>query len=99
VNDPLVGQQIIPPPSAEVNTEEEYQVSKIENGRIYQNELEYLIRRTGYDSLSWEPAKFVNCIQAVKECHKRYRMKLGLSEVFWTPQTKGGDNVTVPLTK
>jgi hypothetical protein len=57
---PLEGQVVLPPPSVEVDGEEEYQVSSIEDSRMYRNQLQYLIRWTGYDSLTWEPAKFVD---------------------------------------
>ena len=37
---------------------------------MYRNQLQYFIRWTGYDSLTWEPAKFVDGIQVVGEFHK-----------------------------
>jgi len=64
-----------PPPSVEVDGEEEYQVSNVEDSRIYRNQLQYLIQWTGYDSLPWEPAKFVDGLQAVEEFHQWYSMK------------------------
>jgi len=51
----------------EVNSEEEYQVSSIEDSRMYRSQLQYLIWWTGYDSLTWELAKFVDGLQAVDE--------------------------------
>ena len=69
VEDPLVGQQVEPPPSVEVDGEEEYQVSGVEHSRVYWNQLQYLIRWTGYDSLTWKPAKFVDGLQAAEEFH------------------------------
>ena len=38
---------------------------------IYRSQLQYLIRWTGYDVLTWEPAKFVDGLQAVDEFHQR----------------------------
>jgi len=75
--DPLVGQRIEPPPPVEINGEEEYQASSIEDCRMYKSQLQYLIRWTGYDSLTWEPAKFVDGLQAVDEFHQRYPQKPG----------------------
>jgi len=77
VEDPLEGQVVPPPPSVEVDGEEEYQVSSVEDSRLYRNQLQYLIRWTGYDSLTWEPAKFVDGLQAVDEFHRRYPGKPG----------------------
>jgi len=39
-------------PLVEVDGEQEYQVSSVEDSRMYQNQLQYLIRWTGYDSLT-----------------------------------------------
>jgi len=71
-NDPLRRQQVSPPPSVEVDGEEEYQVSSVEDSCMYRNQLQCLIRWTGCDSLSWEPAKCVDGLQAVGEFHQRY---------------------------
>jgi hypothetical protein len=56
VEDPLEGQAVLPPPQVEVDGEEEYQVSSAEDSQMYRSQLQYLIRWTGYDSLTWEPA-------------------------------------------
>jgi hypothetical protein len=96
VDDPLVGQRIEPPPMVEVDGEEEYQVSSVEDSRMYRNQLQYLIRWTGYDSLTWEPVKFVNGLQAVEEFHQRYPQKPEpLENVLRGLQTKEGNTVTV----
>jgi hypothetical protein len=68
--DPVDGQAVFPPPSVEVDGEEEYQVSSVEDSWMYRNQLQYLIRWTGYDSLTWQPAKFVDGLQAVGEFHQ-----------------------------
>jgi len=88
VSDPLVGQRIEPPPPVEVDGEEEYQVSTVEDSRVYRNQLQYLIRWMGYDSLTWEPAKFMNGLQAVDEFHQRHPQKPGpLDDVLGGPRT------------
>jgi len=88
VEDPLDGQVVLPPPPVEVNGEEEYQVSSVEHSRVYRSQLQYLIRWTGYDCLTWEPAKFVNGLQAVDEFHKRYPGKPEpLGNVLGRPRT------------
>ena len=88
VEDPVVGQVVEPPPSVEADGEEEYQVSSVEDSRVYLNQLQYLIWWTGYDSLTWEPAKFVDGIQAVKEFNRQYPMKPGpLEDVLGDPRS------------
>jgi hypothetical protein len=72
VEDPLDGQVVLPSPPVEVNGEKEYQVSSVEDSRMYRNQLQYLVQWTGYDSLTWEPAKFVDGLQAVGEFHQQY---------------------------
>jgi len=49
----------------EVDGEEQYEVSSIEYGQMYRKQLQYLIHWTGYVSLTCEPAKFVDGLQAV----------------------------------
>ena len=86
--DPLEGRRINLPPPVEVNCEEEYQLSSVEDSRIYRNQLQYHICWTGYDSLTWEPAKFVEGLQAVGEFHQRYPRKSGpLGNVLGGPRT------------
>jgi len=88
VNDPLDGQRIELPTPVEVDGEEEYQVSGVEDSRVYRNQLQYLVRWTGYDSLTWEPAKFVDGLQAVEEFHQQYSRKPGpLGNVLGGPRT------------
>jgi hypothetical protein len=74
-DNPLAGQRIKPPPPVEVDGKDEYQVSSVEDSRIYRNQLQYLIRWTGYGSFTWEPAKFVDGLQAVEKFHQRYPRK------------------------
>jgi len=97
-DDPLVGQQLNPPPLVEVDGEEEYQVSSVEDSRIYRSQLQYLIPLTRYDSLRWEPMTFLDGLQVVGEFHQCHPMKPGLLEnVLWGPQTKEGDTVTAQV--
>jgi hypothetical protein len=77
VQDPLEGQVILPPSPVEIDGEEESQVSNVEDSRVYRNQLQYLIRWTRYDSLTWEPAKLVDGLQAVEEIYRRYPQKPG----------------------
>jgi predicted GH43/DUF377 family glycosyl hydrolase len=70
VEDPLKGQVEHPPPLVVVDGEEEYQVSGVENSRMYQSQLQYFIRWTRYDSLRLEPAKFMDGLQEVEEFHQ-----------------------------
>jgi len=86
VTDPLEGPQIKSQPPVEVDGNEDYQVSSVEDSQMYRNQLQYLIQWTGYDSLTWDPAKFVDGLQAVGEFHQRYPMKPGpLEDVVGGP--------------
>jgi len=75
VDDTLARQWVAPPPPVGVDEKEEYQVSSVEDSRVYPNQLQNCIRWTGYDSLTWEPAKLVDGLQAVGEFHPRYSEK------------------------
>jgi hypothetical protein len=70
IEDPLLGQPVEPPPSVEVDGEEEYQIASVEDSRIYRNQLQYLIRCMGNNSLTLEHAKSVNGLRAVEEFHE-----------------------------
>jgi hypothetical protein len=80
VDDPLVGQQVEPPPSVEADGQPEYQVSSVEDSQVNRNQLHYLIRWTGYDSLTCQLARFVHGLQAIGECHPWYPQKSGQLE-------------------
>jgi len=77
VNDALRAQRVDPPPLVEVDGKEQYQVSSVEDSRMYRNQLQYHIWWTGYDSLTWEPAKLVDGLQTVGVCHQPYSGKQG----------------------
>jgi len=74
---PLPDQIIPPPPPVEVDGDSEYHVDEILNSRIYYRQLEYLVKWTGYDEPTWEPAESVNKLQAVEDFHRRYPRKPG----------------------
>jgi hypothetical protein len=50
-----------------------------------------------YDSLRWEPVKFVDGLQAVGELHERYPRKPGRLEACGVPRTSWGETVTAQL--
>ena len=55
---------------------------------MYRSQLQYLIQWTGYDSLTCEPAKFVDGLQAVDEIHQQYPKKPGpMENVLGGPRT------------
>jgi hypothetical protein len=83
-----------PPPLVEVDGEGEYQVQSFEDSQVYRSQIQYLIGSTGYDSRMWEPAKFVNGLQAVEESHQRYPGKPGpLGNALGGPRAWKGDTV------
>jgi len=95
VNDPLEEQRVNLPPPVEVDGDEEYQVSKGEDSRMYRNQLQYLLCWPEYDSLTWDPAKFMDGLQVVGEFHQQYGREPGPSEsVLGGPQTYEWDTVT-----
>jgi hypothetical protein len=75
--DHLPGQVITPPPPVEVEGDQEYQVERVEDSRMYRNQLQYLVRWTGYDQMTWEPAKDVDGLQALDVFHEKYPQKPG----------------------
>jgi hypothetical protein len=80
-DDPLPGQEVTPPPPVEVEGDQEYQVEWVEDSRMYRNQLQYLVRWTGYDQMTWEPAKDVNGLHAVDVFHEKFPQKPGPLEV------------------
>jgi hypothetical protein len=75
--DLLPGQEITPPPPEEVDGDQEYQVERVEDSRMYRNQLQYLIRWTGYEQMTWEPVKDVDGLQALDAFHEKYPQKPG----------------------
>jgi len=70
VDDPHSGKRIEPHTPVGVDGEEEYQSSRVEYSRIIRSQFQYLIQWSGYDSLTWEPTKFVDGLQVVDEFHQ-----------------------------
>jgi hypothetical protein len=81
VDDPLPGQEVTSPPPVEVEGDQEYQVARVEDSRVYRNQLQYLVWWTGYKQMTWEPAKDVNGLQAVDVFHEKYPQKPGQLKV------------------
>jgi hypothetical protein len=52
-------------------------VDEILDARVRWNRLEYLVKWTGYDNLTWEKAANVNGLQAVDRFHELRPEKLG----------------------
>ncbi|KAH0614164.1 uncharacterized protein H6S33_006050 [Morchella sextelata] len=52
-NDPLPGQQQLPPPPVEVEGQEEWEVENILDSRDRRGKFEYLVKYAGYDEASW----------------------------------------------
>jgi hypothetical protein len=72
----------------EVEGDQEYQVERVEDSRVYRNQLQYLIRWMGYDQMTWEPAKDVNGLQALDIFHQKYPQKPGpLETVLGGPRS------------
>jgi hypothetical protein len=49
----------------------------VEDSGVYRNQLQYIVRSTGYDQMTWEPAKDVNGLQALEVFHEKYPRKHG----------------------
>jgi hypothetical protein len=70
--DPLPGQKVTPPSPAEVNGNQEYQVEQVDDSRMYQNQLQYLVRWTAYDQMTWEPARDIDGLRALDVFHEEH---------------------------
>jgi hypothetical protein len=68
-DNPLPLQQHEPPPPDIVEGEEEYEVERIEDSRIFQRQLQYLVKWKGYDEMSWESAVNVDGLKAIDKFH------------------------------
>jgi hypothetical protein len=77
MNEALPGQTQEPPPPVEVDGEEEYIVERIEDSRFNKRSkrFEYLVKWTGYDEMTWEPAHALYEAQAVEHFHRRFPSK------------------------
>ena len=74
---PLPGQRIEPPPPVEVEGEEEWEIEKILDSRMFRGKLRYLVRWTGYDDPTWEPANSIDKAMAIDVYHSLYPEKPG----------------------
>jgi hypothetical protein len=78
-----------------VDGDQEYQVEQVEDSRVYRNQLQYLVRWTGYDQMTWEPARDIDGLQALDVFHGKYPQKPGpLGMVLGGPRSSEGDTVT-----
>jgi hypothetical protein len=81
-------QEVTPRPPVEVEGDQQYQVERVEDSRMYRNQLQYLLRWTGYDQMTWEPAKDVDGLQAVDFFHEKYPRQPGpLKKVLGGPRS------------
>jgi hypothetical protein len=67
----MVEQGVEPSPPVEVEEQEEYKVCNVEDRRLSRWQLKDLIRMTRYEFCTWEPAMFVDGLQAV-DISKQY---------------------------
>ncbi len=72
--DPLPGQEVLPSPPVIVDGEISYEVEEILDSRVVQGgNVRYLVKWTGYDSPTWEPAACVdNADEALTTFHRLY---------------------------
>lgn len=70
-SDPLPGQQSPPPPAVIVDGEEEWEVERVLDSRLYYNRLQYLVKWKGYDAPTWQPlADLEHAVEAVRDFHR-----------------------------
>jgi hypothetical protein len=77
VEDAFPGQRVVPPPPVEVDGDQQCQVEWVEDTHIYRNQLQYLVRWTGYDQTTWEPERDISGLQALNLFHEKYPNKRG----------------------
>ncbi|KAH0604613.1 uncharacterized protein H6S33_006281 [Morchella sextelata] len=72
-NNPLPGQQQLPPPPVEIEGEEEWEVEDILDSRKRRGRFEYLVRYIGYHEASCQPlSDLEHSPDIVKRFHERY---------------------------
>ena len=76
-SDPFPGQIIPPGPPVEVDGAEDWEVMDLLDSHLFRRRLQYLIKWTGYDDPTWEPAESVNGLHAIDLFHQRYPNKPG----------------------
>ena len=72
-DDPLPGQQSPPPPAVVVDGQEEWEVERVLDSRLYHRRLQYLVKWRGYDAPTWQPLEDLeHAVEAVQEFHRLY---------------------------
>jgi hypothetical protein len=74
---PLEGQIREPPPPVEIGGEQEWGVEEVLDSMMIRRHLRYLIKWTGREDPSWEPAENVNELRAIDVFHQHYPGKPG----------------------
>ncbi|KAH0602650.1 uncharacterized protein H6S33_008300 [Morchella sextelata] len=75
-NDPLPGQEQLPPPPIEIEGQEEWEVEDILDSRKRRGRFEYLVKYVGYNETSWQPLSDVeHSPDIVERFHERYPRK------------------------
>lgn len=73
---PLPGQTQPPPPPVIVDEEQEFEVDEILDSRLRRNHLSYLVKWTGFDNPTWEPAENLeHCPALIERFHTLYPSK------------------------
>lgn len=86
--DPRVGHHTEHLPPVKGDGKEEYEVTSVEESRVYQNQSQCLLRWIWYDCLLWDPLTFLDGPPAIGESHQGYPGKPGLlQDAFGGPQT------------
>jgi hypothetical protein len=76
-DNPLPLQHYKTPPPVIVEGEEQYEVEGIEDSRLFQHQLQYLVKWKGYNELHWEPAATMDGLKAIDEFHTQQPGKPG----------------------
>ena len=83
--DKIEGRTPEPPPPIEVEGEEEYEIEKLIDARIWRNQKQYLVKWKDYPDSdnSWEPLKNItHADQAIAEFHDRHK------DFQWEPRAR-----------
>jgi hypothetical protein len=79
-DNPLPRQVQEPPPPIEIEGEEEFEVSKVNDSRRYKGKLQYRVDWVGYppDNVWYNAENFENSPDLIKEFHAKYPRKPGI---------------------
>ena len=69
--DPITLQLHEPLPPVIVDREVEYEVERIDDSRMFQRQLQYLVKWNGYDEQSWKPATNKDGLKAINDFHAK----------------------------